>query len=99
MLKLLNVNVTYRNLLGEDLGPLNAKELEQLEHQLETSLERIRSTKVLQNCTYLVELTLHFELSFLKIQSLFLKTDTNPNGPACRTSTQGTYFISYLFVS
>ncbi|XP_022137567.1 MADS-box protein CMB1-like isoform X2 [Momordica charantia] len=36
---------SQRNLLGEDLGPLNPKELEQLEHQLETSLERIRSTK------------------------------------------------------
>ena len=35
-----------RNLLGEDLGPLNTKELEQLENQLETSLRHIRSTKV-----------------------------------------------------
>ncbi|KAH7549266.1 hypothetical protein JRO89_XS13G0006700 [Xanthoceras sorbifolium] len=36
---------SQRNLLGEDLGPLNTKELEQLEHQLETSLKHIRSTK------------------------------------------------------
>ncbi|XVE54667.1 hypothetical protein DITRI_Ditri03aG0100600 [Diplodiscus trichospermus] len=36
---------SQRNLLGEDLGPLNSKELEQLEHQLETSLKQIRSTK------------------------------------------------------
>ncbi|KAF3438038.1 hypothetical protein FNV43_RR20794 [Rhamnella rubrinervis] len=36
---------SQRNLLGEDLGPLNTKELEQLEHQLETSLKQIRSTK------------------------------------------------------
>lgn len=35
-----------RNLLGEDLGPLNTKELEQLERQLETSLKQVRSTKV-----------------------------------------------------
>uniref|UniRef100_A0A7N0TYF0 Uncharacterized protein n=1 Tax=Kalanchoe fedtschenkoi TaxID=63787 RepID=A0A7N0TYF0_KALFE len=34
-----------RNLLGEDLAPLNTKELEQLEHQLEISLKQIRSTK------------------------------------------------------
>nr|BAC80255.1 MADS-box transcription factor [Houttuynia cordata] len=36
---------TQRNLLGEDLGPLSSKELEQLENQLEHSLRQIRSTK------------------------------------------------------
>uniref|UniRef100_A0A5B7B4M4 Putative MADS-domain transcription factor n=2 Tax=Davidia involucrata TaxID=16924 RepID=A0A5B7B4M4_DAVIN len=36
---------SQRNLLGEDLGPLNTKDLEQLEHQLEMSLKQIRSTK------------------------------------------------------
>ncbi|ONI08934.1 hypothetical protein PRUPE_5G208400 [Prunus persica] len=36
---------SMRNLLGEDLAPLNTKELEQLEHQLEASLNQIRSTK------------------------------------------------------
>ncbi|XP_050221864.1 agamous-like MADS-box protein MADS2 isoform X4 [Mercurialis annua] len=36
---------SQRNLLGEDLAPLNTKELEQLELQLETSLRQIRSTK------------------------------------------------------
>nr|ADJ67241.1 MADS box transcription factor 11 [Oncidium hybrid cultivar] len=36
---------SQRNLLGEDLGQLSTKELEQLEHQLETSLKQIRSTK------------------------------------------------------
>ncbi|CAL5370753.1 unnamed protein product [Camellia sinensis] len=43
-----------RQLLGEDLGPLNIKELEHLEHQLETTLRQIRSTKlkgkVLEEC-------------------------------------------------
>nr|BAK09619.1 MADS-box transcription factor [Cyclamen persicum] len=34
-----------RQLLGEDLGPLNMKELEHLEHQLDSSLKLIRSTK------------------------------------------------------
>ncbi|CAK9147927.1 unnamed protein product [Ilex paraguariensis] len=36
---------SQRNLLGEDLGPLNTKDLERLEHQLEKSLKQIRSTK------------------------------------------------------
>ncbi|TQD72382.1 hypothetical protein C1H46_042073 [Malus baccata] len=36
---------SQRNLLGEDLSPLNTKELEHLEHQLETSLKQIRSRK------------------------------------------------------
>ncbi|KAK9271540.1 hypothetical protein L1049_001900 [Liquidambar formosana] len=36
---------SQRNLLGEELGPLNSKELEQLERQLEGSLKLIRSTK------------------------------------------------------
>nr|VDD19442.1 unnamed protein product [Brassica rapa] len=34
-----------RNLLGEDLGPLNSKELEQLERQLDGSLKQVRSIK------------------------------------------------------
>ncbi|GAV88451.1 SRF-TF domain-containing protein/K-box domain-containing protein, partial [Cephalotus follicularis] len=36
---------TQRNLLGEDLGDLGTKELEQLEHQLDVSLSKIRITK------------------------------------------------------
>ena len=40
------LNIYSRNLLGEDLGPLNTKELEQLERQLESSLKQVRSTKV-----------------------------------------------------
>ncbi|GAB2280170.1 Mismatch-binding protein cmb1 [Dionaea muscipula] len=36
---------TQRNLLGEDLGDLGTKELEQLEHQLDKSLRLLRSTK------------------------------------------------------
>ncbi|KAA8530471.1 hypothetical protein F0562_005180 [Nyssa sinensis] len=34
-----------RQLLGDDLGPLNIKELGNLEHLLETSLKQIRYTK------------------------------------------------------
>lgn len=37
----------FRNLLGEDLGPLSSKDLEQLERQLDSSLKHVRSTKVL----------------------------------------------------
>ncbi|PWA25526.1 GRCD5 protein [Artemisia annua] len=37
--------VDYLNLLGEDLGPLNCKELESLEKQLDTSLKHIRSAR------------------------------------------------------
>nr|QCT25556.1 SEPALLATA 3 [Allium cepa] len=36
---------SQRNLLGEDLGPLSSKELEQLERQLDSSLKQIRSTR------------------------------------------------------
>ncbi|GKU95117.1 hypothetical protein SLEP1_g8517 [Rubroshorea leprosula] len=36
---------SQRNLLGEDLAPLSTKELDQLEHQLESSLKQIRSTR------------------------------------------------------
>ncbi|WMV58084.1 hypothetical protein MTR67_051469 [Solanum verrucosum] len=36
---------SQRNILGEDLGTLNSKELEQLEHQLDASLKKIRSKK------------------------------------------------------
>ncbi|KAI4389008.1 hypothetical protein MLD38_001277 [Melastoma candidum] len=37
---------TQRNLLGEDLGPLDSKELEQLERHLESSLNHVRSTRM-----------------------------------------------------
>ncbi|XP_066385452.1 MADS-box transcription factor 1-like [Miscanthus floridulus] len=37
------LQTTQRNILGEDLGPLSMKELEQLENQIETSLKHIRS--------------------------------------------------------
>ncbi|KAK9073224.1 hypothetical protein SSX86_007548 [Deinandra increscens subsp. villosa] len=47
---------SQRNLLGEDLAPLNTKELEQLEHQLETSLRKIRSTKTQCMLNQLAEL-------------------------------------------
>ncbi|CAG7901747.1 unnamed protein product [Brassica rapa] len=36
----------YRNLLGEDLGPLSTKELESLERRLDSSLKKIRALRV-----------------------------------------------------
>nr|BBG57458.1 MADS-box transcription factor [Habenaria radiata] len=36
---------SHRNLLGEDLGPLNVKELQQLERQLESALSQARQRK------------------------------------------------------
>ncbi|KAL7171799.1 hypothetical protein ACSBR2_036461 [Camellia fascicularis] len=39
---------SQRNLLGEDLGPLNSKELETLERQLDMSLKQIRSTRLVE---------------------------------------------------
>ncbi|KAE8792343.1 MIKC-type MADS-box transcription factor WM10A [Hordeum vulgare] len=40
-----NLQRTQRNLLGEDLGSLGIKDLEQLEKQLDSSLRHIRSTR------------------------------------------------------
>ncbi|KAL3636473.1 Fructose-1,6-bisphosphatase isozyme 2 [Castilleja foliolosa] len=47
---------TQRNLLGEDLGPLNSKELESLERQLDMSLKQIRSTRTQAMLDTLTEL-------------------------------------------
>ncbi|KAM0934885.1 putative transcription factor MADS-MIKC family [Dioscorea sansibarensis] len=52
---------SQRNLLGEDLGPLSSKELEQLEHQLDSSLRLIRSTRVNNKSHFL---TFHFDQHF-----------------------------------
>jgi hypothetical protein len=35
-----------RNILGEDLGPLSIKELDQIENQIDVSLKHIMSRKV-----------------------------------------------------
>nr|GLL43946.1 agamous-like MADS-box protein AGL9 homolog [Ipomoea trifida]GMD74033.1 agamous-like MADS-box protein AGL9 homolog [Ipomoea batatas]GMD79230.1 agamous-like MADS-box protein AGL9 homolog [Ipomoea batatas]GMD80725.1 agamous-like MADS-box protein AGL9 homolog [Ipomoea batatas] len=44
---------SQRNLLGEDLGPLNSKELESLERQLDMSLKQIRSTRLMEDANHL----------------------------------------------
>ncbi|ONI31078.1 hypothetical protein PRUPE_1G290500 [Prunus persica] len=43
--KRVNLLRIHRNFLGEDLGHLGTKELQQLENQLDMSLRQIRSTK------------------------------------------------------
>ncbi|KAL8137802.1 hypothetical protein V2J09_003803 [Rumex salicifolius] len=40
-----NLQRSHRNLLGEDLGPLNTKDLDSLEKQLDASLRLVRSTR------------------------------------------------------
>ncbi|XP_062233554.1 MADS-box transcription factor 5-like isoform X2 [Phragmites australis] len=50
------LQTTQRNLLGEDLGPLSTKELEQLENQIEISLKHIRTSKDQQLLDQLFEL-------------------------------------------
>jgi hypothetical protein len=57
----------FRNLLGEDLGPLNVKELEQLENQIEISLKHIRSSKVAnENCILAFMISTSVKLKFTK---------------------------------
>ncbi|CAN4124625.1 unnamed protein product [Withania somnifera] len=47
---------SQRHMLGEDLGELNTKDLEQLERQLDSSLREIRSTKTKHMLDQLAEL-------------------------------------------
>nr|AGT21645.1 PFRIN [Physalis pubescens] len=47
---------SQRHMLGEDLGELSTKDLEQLERQLDSSLRQIRSTKTKQMLDQLAEL-------------------------------------------
>ncbi|XP_016672866.1 agamous-like MADS-box protein MADS2 isoform X2 [Gossypium hirsutum] len=62
----------WRNLLGEDLGLLNSKELEQLEHQLEPSLKHVRSTKE-RPWSYMVEMA-RIESVYRKVEFLLAVT-------------------------
>ncbi|KAL8232151.1 hypothetical protein R6Q57_001929 [Mikania cordata] len=50
------LQLTQRNLLGEDLAALNAIELERIENQLEMSLRKIRSTKTRCMLEHIAEL-------------------------------------------
>nr|UPY89965.1 MADS transcription factor [Consolida ajacis] len=59
---------TQRNILGEELESLSTKELEQLEHQLESSLNKVRSTK----CDFMLD-----QLSRLQMKEQALQEVNN----------------------
>nr|AET98846.1 SEPALLATA1 [Passiflora edulis] len=66
---------TQRNLLGEDLGPLNTKDLEQLERQLEGSLKLVRSTKTQYMLDQLADLQNKEHLLLEANRTLTIKLD------------------------
>ena len=83
---------SQRNLLGEDLGPLNTKELEQLEHQLESSLKHIRSTKTQFMLDELSDLQNREQMLVETNKSLRTKLEeTNLQGAPLRLAWDGGY--------
>ncbi|KAK4778448.1 hypothetical protein SAY86_005976 [Trapa natans] len=66
---------TQRNLLGEELGSLDMKDLEQLEHQLENSLKYIRSTKTQSMLDQLADLQKREQLLLHSNESLVKKME------------------------
>ncbi|CAD5166384.1 unnamed protein product [Musa acuminata subsp. malaccensis] len=62
---------SQRNLLGEDLGPLSIKELEQLERQLDASLRQIRSTRTQCMLDQLADLQRRVSLQNEMLVSIF----------------------------
>ncbi|XP_050376017.1 agamous-like MADS-box protein MADS2 [Argentina anserina] len=83
---------SQRNLLGEDLGPLNTKELEQLEHQLESSLKHIRSTKTQFMLDELSDLQNREQMLVETNKSLRRKLEeTNLQGAPLRLAWDGNY--------
>ncbi|KAL9268301.1 MADS-box protein CMB1-like protein [Drosera capensis] len=64
---------TQRNLLGEDLGDLGTKELEQLEHQLDKSLRQLRSTKTQHMLDQLADLQRKVEEQLLESNAALRK--------------------------
>ncbi|PHT98116.1 Agamous-like MADS-box protein AGL3 [Capsicum chinense] len=75
---------SQRHMLGEDLGELNIKNLEQLEHQLDSSLRQIRSTKTQHMLDQLAEL--HQKEQSLTEMNKSLKTKLEELGVAFQTS-------------
>lgn len=80
---------TQRNLLGEDLGPLNSKELEQLERQLESSLKHVRSTKTQYMLDQLADLQNKEHLLLEANRSLTIKLDEISAKSHIRPSWEG----------
>nr|Q39685.1 RecName: Full=MADS-box protein CMB1 [Dianthus caryophyllus]AAA62761.1 MADS box protein [Dianthus caryophyllus] len=66
---------SHRNLLGEDLGELSTKELEQLEHQLDKSLRQIRSIKTQHMLDQLADLQKKEEMLFESNRALKTKLE------------------------
>ncbi|VVB14655.1 unnamed protein product [Arabis nemorensis] len=64
-----------RNLLGEDLGPLDSKELEQLERQLDGSLKQVRSIKTQYMLDQLSDLQSKEQMLLETNRALALKLD------------------------
>ncbi|XP_010549963.1 PREDICTED: developmental protein SEPALLATA 1 [Tarenaya hassleriana] len=64
-----------RNLLGEDLGPLNSKELEQIERQLDGSLKQVRSIKTQYMIDQLSELQSREQMLLEANRALSMKLD------------------------
>ncbi|KAK1562935.1 hypothetical protein Q3G72_019443 [Acer saccharum] len=80
---------TQRNLLGEDLGPLNSKELEQLERQLDSSLKHVRSIKTQYMLDQLADLQNKEQLLLDANRSLTIKLDEMSAKPQIRASWEG----------
>ncbi|CAI0454482.1 unnamed protein product [Linum tenue] len=80
---------TQRNLLGEDLGPLNTKELEQLERQLEGSLKQVRSTKTQFMLDQLSDLQNKEQLLLESNRALAIKLDEICSRNSMRPSWEG----------
>nr|AEX58640.1 AGL2-2 [Epimedium sagittatum] len=83
---------SQRNLLGEELGSLNTKELDQLEHQLEISLTQVRSTKTQGMLDQLSDLQKKEEMLHEANNSLKKELDEsraeNPHRPFWETGQQ-----------
>ncbi|KAK1436498.1 hypothetical protein QVD17_02278 [Tagetes erecta] len=71
------LQLSQRNLLGEDLAMLNAKELEQLEHQLEMSLMKIRSTKTQCILDQIAELQRKTKINLINMKLLYVQLEEN----------------------
>ncbi|CAN1295595.1 MADS-box protein CMB1 [Linum perenne] len=67
---------TQRHLLGEELGNLGARELDQLENQLDGSLKQIRLIKFLHFGTRLSQLQINSQT--LNKREICLKKQTRP---------------------
>ncbi|KAF2299250.1 hypothetical protein GH714_031116 [Hevea brasiliensis] len=78
-----------RNLLGEELGPLSTKELEQLERQLESSLKQVRSTKTQFMLDQLSDLQNKEQLLLESNRALAIKLDEISASNNLRSSWEG----------